>query len=171
MSTDNTLELNLNEAAEIQTIDPRPASISEFARTLTNLDTPKDFFASLQTYLGKTNVKKIELYANDYEIPSSKLIAYWVRQDGKLTNSIVKQDVMRAEEVEVLLNGTPRILSTWDPRSGEYQHKILMPLKIQRSLLIINMNLPMEEFKIFQNTHDLLKDLITIWINGMSHKF
>ena len=171
MSADNSPTLGLAVSPELQKNALLPVSINEFARTLTVLDDPKRFFASLQTYLGEANVKKIELYINDYEIPSSKLFAYWVCQDGKITNSIIKEQNLRPEELKTLSDGKSKVLSAWDAHSEEFQHKILLPLKVERSLLIINMTLPMEEFQIFQDTHELLKDLITIWITGMSHKF
>jgi hypothetical protein len=171
MGTDDSPTLGLVEAPELQNNDLLPVSINEFARTLSDSDDPKGFFASLQTYLGEANVKEIELYINDYEIPSSKLFAHWVCQDGKITNSIIKEQAMHPEELKTLSTRTSKVHSAWDVRSEEFQHKILMPLKIGKSLLIINMILPMEEFHIFHNTHELLKDLITIWITGMSHKF
>jgi len=145
--------------------------INDFARSLTVIDDPKDFFTSLETYFGSTNCQKIELYINHNNNPDSKFFVRWEFARGKIKNAVIRQEDIGSDELKTLFNGTSKVFKETKPKTEESVNRILIPLTVKKSLLKLEVSQSFEDYLISHSALFLMKDLITIWLNGMFHKF
>jgi hypothetical protein len=145
--------------------------INDFVRSLTVIDDPMDFFTSLETYFGGAICQKIELYINHNKNPDLKLFVRWEFARGKIKNAVIRQEDIGSDELKTLFNGTCKVFKESKPNTEESIIKILMPLTVKKSLLKLEVSQPFQDYLIPHEILSLTKDLITIWLNGMFHKF